>query len=168
MKRIWAPWRLEYILQAKKKEKSSTRKKSCVFCEVQKGRPNQKNLVLYRGKHSYVVMNKYPYTNGHLMVIPNRHTCDFSALTQEEHLEMGVLKSISVAILKSVFHPEGFNIGMNLGEAAGAGIAEHLHYHIVPRWVGDHNFMPVLGEVRIMLEHLKKTYARLKKEFDRE
>lgn len=167
MKRIWAPWRLEYILEAGKKSKLGTRRAECVFCAVQQGRPSQKNLVLLNSSHAYVVMNKYPYTNGHLMVIPKRHTNDFAQLTADEHEDMGGLLSKSVQVLKNVFHPQGFNIGMNLGEAAGAGIREHLHYHIVPRWLGDNNFMPVVGEVRVMLEHVKKTYLRLKREFDK-
>jgi len=165
MKKIWAPWRLEYILTDLKSKKKKTKNKKCVFCEMQKGRASKKNLVLYKGKYSYIIMNKYPYTNGHLMVIPNRHISDFSKLTPEEHQEMGNLLSLSQKALKTIASPEGFNIGMNLGKASGAGIKEHLHYHIVPRWVGDHNFMPVVGGLRVMLEYIETTYAKLKAEF---
>ncbi|MCP5464210.1 MAG: HIT domain-containing protein [Deltaproteobacteria bacterium] len=163
--RIWAPWRLEYILEHVA-DKSKKAKGACVFCEAQKGRASQKNLVLYRGQHAYIIMNKYPYANAHLMVIPNRHLSDFSKLTSEEHQEMGELLSLCTKVLKKIAKPHGFNIGMNLGEAAGAGIKEHLHYHIVPRWSGDHNFMPVVANLRVMMEHIKKTYIKLKTEFD--
>lgn len=164
LKRLWAPWRLEYILDSKKKaaRSNSSRAKSCVFCSVQKGKPNSSNLVLYRGESSYVIMNKFPYVNGHLMVIPNRHSADFTKLSVEEHVEMTNLISKSIAALRKIYEPHGFNVGMNLGRAAGAGIEEHLHYHIVPRWDGDHNFMPVLGETRVMQEYVKKTYERLR------
>lgn len=159
LKRLWAPWRLEYILASKAKSRG---KSSCVFCSAQKGKPNSNNLVLTRGERAYVIMNKYPYVNGHLMVIPHRHLSDFTKLSAEEHTEIGELIAKSISVLKKIYSPHGYNVGMNLGRAAGAGIEEHLHYHIVPRWDGDHNFMPVLGETRVMQEHVKKTYERLK------
>ncbi len=128
-------------------------------------RHEKKNLVLYRGVTAYVIMNRYPYANGHLMVIPYRHTDDFLTLTEEEHTELGLLLAKAQYALTKAFHPQGFNIGMNMGTAGGAGIKEHLHYHIVPRWNGDHNFMPVCADLKVMLESLPKTYDRLKKYF---
>lgn len=162
MKKLWAPWRLESIVQEKKQQDKAG---TCIFCDIAQGEPNVENLVLKKGKFVYVVMNKYPYTNGHLMIIPYRHLDDYSDLNDDEIQEMTQFKQLSLSILKKVYNPQGFNIGMNLGEAAGAGIAHHLHEHIVPRWSGDHNFMPVLADVRVMLEHVQKTYERLMEHF---
>lgn len=164
MKKLWAPWRLDYILDAKNKPNKSA-KSSCIFCDVQKSRTSTKNLVLYRSSLAYVIMNKFPYSNGHLMVIPQRHTADYGSLSSKEHAQLGELMSRSMDALKAAYDPHGFNIGMNLGEAAGAGIGCHLHYHIVPRWNGDHNFMPVMSDTRVMLEYVHKTYNRLKPYF---
>ncbi|MFH1358198.1 MAG: HIT domain-containing protein [bacterium] len=165
MKQMWAPWRLEYILSLSKDKLSQdlTKKKPCVFCDRAHGKPGIKNLVLFKGKKSYIILNRYPYTNGHLMVIPYRHISDYTQLTQEEHKEMGVLKSKAVAALKKVYNPEGFNIGMNLGQAGGAGIKDHLHYHIVPRWLGDSNYMSVVSETRVIMDSLENTYRKIKK-----
>lgn len=160
---LWAPWRIEYIISLGKKKSPA---KKCVFCTPSKSRADKKNLVLYRGEYSYVIMNRYPYSNGHLMVIPYRHTADFGNLTSEEHQEMGELLSLAAKVLKKAMGAHGLNIGMNLGEAAGAGIREHLHYHIVPRWNGDTNFMPVFADVRLIYEHMSQTYDRLFKEFE--
>jgi len=165
MKQMWAPWRLEYILSLSKDKLSQDveEKKICVFCDRAQGKPNVKNLVLYKGKKSYIILNRYPYTNGHLMVIPYRHISDFTKLTQEELKEMGLLKSKAVAALKKVYNPEGFNIGMNLGQAGGAGIKDHLHYHVVPRWLGDNNFMSVVSNTRVIMDSLENTYRKIKK-----
>ncbi|MBF0106614.1 MAG: HIT domain-containing protein [Deltaproteobacteria bacterium] len=168
MKRIWAPWRMEYIEQlAKGNKKKSQSREACVFCKAQKGKPSPKNLVLYKGETCFVIMNKYPYINGHLMVIPFRHLSDYSKLTLEEHCEMGILMDLSMRVLKKVCKAQAFNLGMNLGEVAGAGIREHLHYHIVPRWSGDHNYIPVVADLRVIMEHLGKTHQKLIGEFDR-
>jgi len=164
MKKLWAPWRLEYIIQAAK-NKSSKKKKPCVFCEAQKGSPSFKNLVIYKGQKAYVIMNRYPYNNGHVMILPNRHISDFTKLTKAEHAEMGDLMARAMKALQKTYVPHGYNVGMNLGDAAGAGIKDHLHYHIVPRWTGDTNYMPVVGNVRVMVEHLRQSYKKLKKEF---
>lgn len=164
MKKLWAPWRLEYIVNDLMNPKK--KKKGCIFCAAAQAKADAKSLVLFRGTHAYVIMNKYPYTNAHLMVIPNRHVGEFTQLTGAEHEEMGRLLSFSVAVLKKKLRAQGFNIGMNLGKAGGAGIREHVHYHILPRWVGDHNFMPLVGGVRVMLEYLQETYAKLKREFE--
>lgn len=165
MKKLWAPWRLEYILQEKEEQSDCS---GCIFCKLGEADTGEESLVLKKGQHAYVVMNKFPYTNGHLMVIPYRHLQEFTELTADELKEISEFKQECLKVLKKVYNPQGFNIGMNLGEAAGAGIAEHLHDHIVPRWSGDHNFMPVIGEVRVMMEHVKKTFERLSKVFNEE
>lgn len=166
MKTLWAPWRLPYLLEASKANRGKSMKKSiCIFCNASRGAPSVTNLVLAKGKFAYVVMNKYPYANGHLMVIPMRHVPELTKLKSDEHAELGLLLSQCSVVLKKYAHCDGFNIGMNLGEAAGAGIKDHLHYHIVPRWNGDHNFMPILADARVVPEHLEETYAKLKKYF---
>jgi ATP adenylyltransferase len=154
MKTMWAPWRIEYILGAKEK--------GCIFCNALSVNDQ---LTLYKGKRTLVVMNKYPYINGHLLVAPVRH---LSALSELNQVEMGTLLSTveqSVAILKKVMRPEGFNVGLNLGRVAGAGIEEHLHFHIVPRWSGDTNALAVFADVRVIPQHLQETYALLKPHF---
>lgn len=166
MKRLWAPWRMEYISKQAHHKQAESSVPVCVFCEAQKNQPSYKNLVLYRGKFSYVVMNKYPYASGHVMVIPNDHTDNFNHINSATHCEIAQLLDLSVSVLKSVFKPHGFNIGMNLGSAAGAGIKEHLHYHVVPRWNGDSNFMPVVADVRMIYEHMEETYNKLLAQFD--
>ncbi len=160
MQHLWCPWRMEYILGPKPD--------SCVFCIPDHTDEDRERLILYRGQWNFVIMNKYPYNNGHLMVTPYRHLMNILDLTKEEADEQYELTRRCVAILREAFStPPGFNIGLNLGEAAGAGIREHLHMHIVPRWVGDASFMAVLDEVRVMPEHLDQTYANLKPFFDK-
>lgn len=154
---LWAPWRMEYILGEKEKD--------CIFCTRLQSQEDQKNLILYRGEHNFIIMNKYPYNNGHLMVVPNRHTSDFESLTEPESLEMMNLIAKSIRVLKAAIRPEGFNIGINLGTIAGAGIDDHLHFHIVPRWAADTNFMPVVAETKVISEALDETWGRLKKFF---
>ncbi|MCE5312953.1 MAG: HIT domain-containing protein [Nitrospiraceae bacterium] len=153
LKTLWAPWRLEYILSEKPKE--------CIFCISESTDEDRDKLVLYRGKEAFVIMNKYPYNNGHLMVVPYVHASALDELPASTHDEMMQLTSFCTVCLKKAFRPEGFNIGINLGSAAGAGIKEHLHIHIVPRWAGDTNFMTVLGEVRVIPEHILDTYDKL-------
>jgi ATP adenylyltransferase len=156
MKTMWAPWRMEYILGDKEN--------GCIFC---KALSEQDNLTLYKGKATLVVMNKYPYINGHLLVAPIRH---ISTLDQLSKSEMGnLLKTVeqSVAILKKVMTPDGFNVGLNLGKVAGAGVEEHLHFHIVPRWFGDTNALTVFADVRVIPEHLITTYNNLKPHFEK-
>ncbi len=152
MKLLWAPWRLEYITGEKEDE--------CIFCTKPKEGNDKKNLILYNGETSFIIMNRYPYSNGHLMAVPYKHTKDFSELGQEERLELMNLTVKCMDILQ-VIKPEGFNIGMNLGRVGGAGIDDHLHFHVVPRWSGDTNFMPVIGDVRVMPEYLEETYDTL-------
>lgn len=156
MKTMWAPWRMEYIL-GKKDE-------GCIFCRALS---DQDNLTLYKGKVTMVVMNKYPYINGHLLVAPTRH---LSLLEQLSKNEMGdLLETVekSVGILKKVMNPDGFNVGLNLGKVAGAGVEEHLHFHIVPRWFGDTNALTVFADVRVIPEHLQATCNNLKPYFDK-
>ena len=152
---MWAPWRMEYIL--------GNKEEGCIFCQALGAKDE---LTLYKGTACMVMMNKYPYINGHLLVAPTRH---LSRLDQLEQDEMGkLLKMVeqSVAILKKVMNPDGYNVGLNLGKVAGAGVEEHLHFHIVPRWFGDTNALTVFADVRVIPEHLLQTYKNLKKHFD--
>ena len=156
MKTMWAPWRIEYILADKED--------GCIFCDAI---DQQNNLTLFSGEVTMVMMNKFPYINGHLLAAPVRHV---STLDQLSKTEMGELLSTvdqSVSILKSVMQPDGFNVGLNLGKVAGAGVEEHLHFHIVPRWFGDTNALTVFGEVRVIPEHIKTTYNNLKSHFEK-
>lgn len=157
-KTLWAPWRMQFISKAHSKKEVP-----CIFCDLPPKGVNAKTLVLFRGKKVFVILNRYPYTNGHLMVVPNRHLSDYSELTSAEHVEMGRELSRAMKFLKKACRAQGFNVGLNVGRVAGAGIEGHLHYHVVPRWSGDSNFMPVLGDVRMMPEYLEETYKKLKK-----
>ncbi len=151
---LWAPWRKSYILKVSKK-------KGCVFCKAIEERNDKKNLIVKRSKYGFAILNLYPYNNGHLMVIPNRHVAGFEQLTDNEMLNIFKLQSEMVALLKHRLKPHGLNVGVNLGRAAGAGVAGHLHIHIVPRWVGDTNFMPMIGRSKVISESLVSLYARL-------
>ncbi len=159
MKRLWAPWRMEYILQEKPK--------GCIFCEKVKQNDDRHNLILYRGRSCFIIMNFYPYNNGHLMVVPYRHIADLAALNNSEREELMHLLGKSCAILQSVMKAEGFNIGMNLGRVAGAGIDDHLHFHVVPRWNGDTNFMPISGHTKVMAQGLYESWDTLHPHFIR-
>ena len=157
MKRLWAPWRMEYILDEKKHG-------SCLFCDIsldKKGN-DTKNLILYRGKYCFVVLNKYPYNNGHLMVVPYFHTSTFDGLSDDVLFELMKTQKISVDIIKKAMNPDGFNLGLNIGKVAGAGMESHMHLHIVPRWTGDTDSMPIIAETRVMPQHLKKSYNKLR------
>jgi ATP adenylyltransferase len=136
----------------------------CIFCAKPEEGNDQENLILWRGERTFIILNAYPYANGHLMVTPYQHTANLDDLEDEEMLEMMKTTRLGVNLLKSAFRPDGFNIGVNLGRVAGAGIADHVHIHIVPRWNGDTNFMPVLGDVRVIPESLNVVYGRLKDE----
>jgi ATP adenylyltransferase len=155
---LWAPWRMEYIQNA---DKTS----GCIFCDKPKESNDKVNLIVYRGKSVFVMMNRYPYNNGHLMVIPFRHTSELASLTPDEKLELIDLLVLSKEALKEVMQPHGFNIGMNLERVAGAGITDHLHFHIVPRWDGDTNFMPVVGHSKVISEGLEQTWEKLNHAF---
>jgi ATP adenylyltransferase len=156
MKTMWAPWRMKYI-QGRKNE-------GCIFC---KAISEQDELTLYKGSTTLVVLNKYPYINGHMLVAPNRHLSSLEQLSRSEKGDLLETVDQSIAILKAVMHPDGFNVGLNLGKVAGAGVEAHLHFHIVPRWFGDTNAFTVFAEVRVIPEHLKSTYNNLKLYFDK-
>jgi ATP adenylyltransferase len=153
MKQLWAPWRMEYV----KSEKSD----KCIFCSLPKENDDTKNYILHRSQSAFIIMNIYPYNSAHVMVSPYRHIACLTGQNTEEIKEMNSLTRRSIEILKTVINPEGFNVGYNIGKAAGAGYDEHIHCHIVPRWTGDTNFMPVLGETKVHPEHLKTTYKKL-------
>jgi len=155
MKHLWAPWRMKFL-------DTHAKTLGCVFCTLPAEDADEKNLILHRSTHCFVIFNKYPYNPGHLMVIPFRHTSNFLELTADELLDMQQQLQTSMAALKKQMEPQGFNLGMNLGEAGGAGIRDHLHYHIVPRWNGDTNFMPALGHTKVLPETLDATYKKLK------
>jgi len=160
MEHVWAPWRMKFIRRK--------RTDGCVFCTLPSERDQlRENLILHLGAECFVILNRYPYTCGHLMVIPHRHTNDFLSLTSAETAESTRLQQVSIGILHETYRPEGINIGMNLGKSAGAGIREHLHWHVIPRWVGDSNFLPIVGNTRSIPEHLVDTYDRLRPLFRR-
>ncbi|MGH3134645.1 MAG: HIT family protein [Gaiellaceae bacterium] len=155
-KPLWAPWRLEYIKQADELV-------GCVFCVEAAGElPQDESLLVHRGDAALALLNKYPYTSGHLMAAPMRHIASLDELTDEEALELHRLAVAGVDTLGRTYGPDGFNIGWNLGRVAGAGIADHVHLHVVPRWSGDTNFMPVLADVKVLPEHLLETRDRLR------
>jgi ATP adenylyltransferase len=153
VKQVWAPWRLEYI-------KSADEDSGCVFCAALAG-DDEERLVVHRGDAAIVLLNKYPYSSGHFMVAPNRHVGDYGELDEAEVLELHRLAAAGITALASLYQPQGYNVGWNLGRVAGAGIVDHVHQHVVPRWGGDTNFMPVLADVKVLPEHLADTRARL-------
>ncbi|RJP79297.1 MAG: HIT domain-containing protein [Candidatus Zixiibacteriota bacterium] len=159
--RLWAPWRMKYIEAASRGEETG-----CFLCENPRQPDGEENLVLYRGRHCFVIMNLYPYNNGHLMVAPYRHVGDLAELTPEELQEGAAQVQLCVEVLREVMHPHGFNIGANLGRVAGAGVEDHLHLHIVPRWSGDTNFMPVVADTKVVSESLHEGWRRLKTAFE--
>jgi ATP adenylyltransferase len=168
MKRMWSPWRSEYI-NAFKDEKS---KNNCVFCGAKTENTNDdKSLVIYRGLNVFTIMNLYPYNNGHLMVVPENHISKINQISPDIFSEITRQITLATDALTKLYSPHGFNIGANIGKAAGAGIDTHIHFHIVPRWNGDTNFMPVVGEVKIISHELYKTkndLIKIYKEFEKE
>jgi ATP adenylyltransferase len=152
---LWAPWRLEYISQAGSQD-------GCVFCVEAAGELREDSLVVARGEHAFVMLNKFPYSSGHLMVAPLRHIGELGELTPGEAAEIHRLTTAAIDALRGVYEPDAFNVGWNLGEVAGGSIASHLHEHIVPRWSGDTNFMPVLADIKVLPEHLVATRERLR------
>ena len=154
MEHLWAPWRAKLF--------ENSKYEGCIFCELPKTGDDEKTLILYRGETAFIIMNAYPYASGHLMVVPFRHVGRLAELTPEERTEIMELTAKCETTLTEVMNPEGFNVGFNLGRSAGAGVDKHLHCHIVPRWVGDTNFMPMLGETRVINEALEATYKKLK------
>jgi ATP adenylyltransferase len=158
---LWAPWRAEYIYCAGGNRPSRDRR-HCLFCRLWSAKDDRDKLILARGRRTFVVMNRFPYNNGHLMVAPVRHADTLEKLRSAEAAELMALVSRSLGVLRGAFKPHGFNVGVNLGQVAGAGVAGHVHVHIVPRWNGDTNFMPLLAETKVISEHLSDTFARLR------
>lgn len=160
MERIWAPWRIDYIV-------GEEREPGCIFCSKPSSTDDDKNLIVHRANGAFTLMNKFPYTNGHLLVAPLRHAPDICELNIEENAL--VLQEVcrAIQVLRSVMRPDGFNMGINMGAVAGAGIEEHVHYHVVPRWHGDTNIMPVLADVKVIPEHLLSTCYKLRSGFER-
>ncbi|MCB0730535.1 MAG: HIT domain-containing protein, partial [Ignavibacteriae bacterium] len=161
MEKLWSPWRSVYIDSFKDSDENS----GCVFCKAQDEEINKDEcLVFYKGKYNFMMMNLYPYNNGHLMIIPYRHISDYNELTHDELNEITDLNGKAIKVLKKIMSPHGFNFGANIGQAAGAGIHTHLHFHLVPRWNGDTNFMPVLGNVKIISQDLLETKNKIMEE----
>jgi ATP adenylyltransferase len=158
MNRLWAPWRMEYLM--------SDSTDGCIFCDKPAKNEDEANLILLRTPHSFVMLNAYPYNNGHLMIAPFRHLAGFTDLTDEERCDLMSTIADAQRILERAYSPQGMNVGANLGHCAGAGVPGHVHVHIVPRWEGDTNFMPVLGNVRVVPETLRETYDRLRESLD--
>jgi len=157
MNRIWAPWRMEYI-------EGHTGSSDCLFCELPK---SDDNLILHRGVEAYVVLNRYPYSNGHLMVVPYAHEASIEGLEDTTRLEVMNLSSKALTVLRATYGAEAFNLGVNIGKAAGAGVVNHVHMHVLPRWAGDTNFMATTAETRVIPEDLEETFARLKNHWEK-
>jgi ATP adenylyltransferase len=159
MDHLWSPWRYKYIASADKTDE-------CVFCRINREQKDAENFVVHRARLNFIVLNLFPYTSGHLMIVPYEHKAslvDFDTATTTEMLELAKRSQLA---LEAEYHPDGFNIGMNLGRSAGAGVADHLHLHVVPRWSGDANFVSIVGETRVLPEDLAATYLKLTKHFD--
>jgi len=152
--RLWNPWRFQYVTKEKRE--------GCIFCEFPRVRQGVQNLIVRRARFNFVILNRYPYTTGHLMVVPFKHTDSLQGIDDDAAQELFELVRAADHKLREVYHPKGMNLGMNQGEAAGAGIAEHIHMHVLPRWIGDANFLTVIGETRILPEELSDTYRKLK------
>lgn len=162
MEKLWSPWRSQYIDSFK----SDAEPRKCIFCQMAELNPEDlDNLLIDRGNFTFTVLNLYPYNNGHLMIVPFRHTNDFTSLNKDEYTEAIEKLQLAQRALAKVLSPHGFNIGANIGKVAGAGIDDHIHFHIVPRWNGDSNFMPVLGDVKVISQDLKETKNKLLKAY---
>jgi ATP adenylyltransferase len=157
---LWTPWRYQYIAGA---SKSSS---GCIFCDAMAANDDARMLIVLRGKKNYIILNRYPYTSGHVMIVPYEHVADFAGAHSETMCEMMLLAQRVQAALEKAYHPQGYNLGMNLGRAAGAGVQGHLHLHVLPRWCGDSNFMTVTGETRVEPEELATTYQKLRAALD--
>lgn len=156
MKYIWSPWRMSYIQNHRQYQEG------CIFCNRLDHPDCSDNLILARGEHAFVMLNRYPYTSGHLMIVPFEHQASLEMLSAETRAELMELASKAIRVLWAVYQPQGYNLGINIGEAAGAGITEHVHMHVVPRWIGDTSFMTTLGVTRVLPESLEDTYQRVK------
>ena len=162
MERIWSPWRMAYIQAAKEQGEDG----GCIFCDLPDEGDDERTMILARGELAFVIVNSFPYNPGHLMVAPFRHVGAFTSLEAAELADVDALVAGSIRALEQEMEPHGFNLGMNLGRVAGAGIPDHVHWHVVPRWNGDTNFMPVVGQTRVLPELLEETYARLRPRFE--
>jgi ATP adenylyltransferase len=158
MNQLWSPWRMEYI-------ENNNKEAGCVFCQAQAQPDSAENLIAFRGERAYVILNRFPYTSGHLMVIPFVHQSNLEELDPATRAEMMELTARCTTILREIYNPQGFNVGVNIGEAAGAGVLGHVHIHIVPRWKGDTNFMSAIGGTRVLPEALDQTYLRVREAF---
>ena len=158
MNHLWSPWRMKYL-------EGNNKQEGCVFCKAQEMPDSADNLIAYRSEHAYVILNRFPYTSGHLLVNPYQHVTTLEELDPKTRAEMMELASRCTTVLKSIYKPQGFNIGVNMGAAAGAGVPEHIHLHVVPRWSGDTTFMTTLGQTRVLPEELEVTYERMKNGF---
>ncbi len=158
MKVMWAPWRMAYVKNARKPT-------ACIFCTTAREHRDEANLLLHRSAHAFVIMNLFPYNSGHLMVAPYAHVRSLELLPDDSALDLIRLTNLSLAVLRAEIRPEGFNVGINIGRVGGAGIEAHVHLHIVPRWNGDTNFMPLFSETRVIPEHLRATYRKLREQF---
>lgn len=155
MDQLWAPWRIKYVTKIGKKNQK------CIFCRISKEKKDKKNFVIARTKHSYSVLNIYPYNNGHVMIVPHRHVAELSDLSKEEREDLWDLLEATKKILDKKMKADGYNIGINLGRIAGAGFPDHIHIHLVPRWQGDVNFMPVTGQTKVISQSLQALYKQL-------
>ena len=160
MEHLWSPWRMVYIENSHKND-------GCIFCEEPARQDCSENLIVFRGRYAYVILNRYPYTSGHLMIVPFVHLPSLELLDPETRAEMMELSARAIRVLQAVYHPQGFNLGVNIGAAAGAGITEHVHMHVVPRWSGDTNFMSTLGQTRVLPESLGDTCRRVRSAWDK-
>jgi ATP adenylyltransferase len=156
MQHLWAPWRMEYI-----EEGEGLSQTVCIFCALPRARADRDNLILCRGRRMFVMLNKFPYNPGHLMVAPYTHTGELDVLVPDELTDVMLGVRRAVGCLRRAMNPDGYNVGLNLGRTAGAGFPGHIHYHVVPRWDGDHNFMPIIAETKVIPQHLLRTYDRL-------
>lgn len=159
MEHIWSPWRYKYI-------SSIESEIGCVFCRVQEHGTDRENLIVHRAQKNFIILNLFPYTSGHLMIVPYEHVASLADTDLATTAEMMELAKRAQTALQTEYHPDGFNIGMNLGRSAGAGVADHLHLHVVPRWTGDANFVSVVGETRVLPEDIQATFEKLRKRFD--
>ena len=159
MRRLWAPWRISYIRAPKEK--------GCIFCSKRKSTNDKDSLILSRGNHSFVLMNLYPYNNAHLLISPYKHVDTTDKLDKDTLNEIILYANESMFIMKNILNADGYNFGANIGAAGGAGIEVHIHFHVVPRWNGDTNFMPVIGETKVQVQGLQDTYSELKIHFDK-
>ena len=159
MEKMWAPWRLEYIKNAEDTNSE------CIFCVKPAENKDKENLIVHKDKYCFIILNKYPYNNGHLMVVPYEHKSDFLQFSDDVLLNIQKVVQRAIEALNKTMAPHGFNVGINMGRPAGAGIEDHLHYHIVPRWNGDTNYMPVLADTKVVSEALEQTWEKLREEF---